>query len=158
MTDPPVQGFSRFIAIDIHKHYLMIGGIDAQQRMVLPPRKVELHRWLQWAAANLHTTDAVVLEATAEYFDEEDPIGQWIRERVVRSDTTAPFVTSTDVYDNWREWAGENGEYGRNVKTLVRELKGRGFRAARTSTARGFTGIKFTAGPGAADYAGSEFL
>lgn len=110
-----------------------------------------------WLAEGLNPP-AVVLEATAEYFDEEDPIGQWIRERVDRSDTTAPFVTSTDVYDNWREWAGENGEYGRNVKTLVRELKGRGFRAARTSTARGFTGIKFTAGPGAADYAGSEFL
>ena len=40
MTDPPFQSWSRFIAIDIHKHYLMIGGIDAQQRIVLPPRKV----------------------------------------------------------------------------------------------------------------------
>jgi transposase len=64
MTDPPVQGFSRFIAIDIHKHYLMIGGIDALQQIVLQPRKVELHRWLDWAHANLHPTDAVVLEAT----------------------------------------------------------------------------------------------
>jgi transposase len=64
MTDPPLQSFSRFIAIDIHKHYLMIGGIDAHKRIVLPPRRVELARWPQWAQANLLPSDAVVLEAT----------------------------------------------------------------------------------------------
>jgi transposase len=64
MTDPPLQSWSRFIAIDIHKHYLMIGGIDAHKRMVLPPRRVELSRWRAWAQANLLPTDAVVIEAT----------------------------------------------------------------------------------------------
>ena len=64
MTDPPLQSWSRFIAIDIHKHSLMIGGIDAHKRIVLPPRRVELHRWRAWAQANLLPTDAVVLEAT----------------------------------------------------------------------------------------------
>jgi len=64
MTDPPIQVWSRYIAIDIHKHYLMIGGIDAHKRIVLQPRKVELHRWADWAKANLHSTDAVVIEAT----------------------------------------------------------------------------------------------
>jgi transposase len=64
MTDPPLQSWSRFIAIDIHKHYLMIGGIDAHKRIVLPPRRVELARWPQWAQANLLPTDAVVIEAT----------------------------------------------------------------------------------------------
>ncbi len=64
MTDPPLQVWSRYIAIDIHKHYLMIGGIDAHKRIVLPPRRVELSRWPQWAQANLLPTDAVVLEAT----------------------------------------------------------------------------------------------
>ena len=64
MTGPPLQSFSRFIAIDIHKQYLMIGGIDAHKRIVLSPRRVELSRWPQWAQANLLPTDAVVLEAT----------------------------------------------------------------------------------------------
>jgi transposase len=64
MTDPPLQVWSRYIAIDIHKHYLMIGGIDAYKRIVLPPRRVELSRWPAWAQANLHATDAVVIEAT----------------------------------------------------------------------------------------------
>jgi len=64
MTDPPLQVWTRSIAIDIHKHYLMIGGIDAHKRIVLQPRKVELHHWSEWAHANLHPTDAVVIEAT----------------------------------------------------------------------------------------------
>jgi transposase len=64
MTDPPLQVWTRYIAIDIHKHYLMIGGIDAHKRVVLQPRRVELHRWSEWAQTNLHPTDAVVIEAT----------------------------------------------------------------------------------------------
>jgi transposase len=64
MTDPPLQAWTRYIAIDIHKHYLMIGGIDAHKRIVLQPRRVELHRWREWAQANLLPTDAVVIEAT----------------------------------------------------------------------------------------------
>src|SRR5215211_6193319 len=64
MTDPPLQAWTRYIAIDIHKHYLMIGGIDAHKRIVLQPRRVELHRWPHWAQANLHPSDAVVIEAT----------------------------------------------------------------------------------------------
>jgi transposase len=64
MTDPPLQSWIRYIAIDIHKHYLMIGGIDALKRIVLTPRRVELHRWPAWAQANLLPTDAVVIEAT----------------------------------------------------------------------------------------------
>ena len=44
MTDPPLQSYLRFIAIDIHKHYLMIGAIDAAKQVVLPPRRVELSR------------------------------------------------------------------------------------------------------------------
>ena len=58
MTDPPLQSWSRFIAIDIHKHYLMIGGIDGHKRVVLPPRRVELSRWPDWAQANLVSSNA----------------------------------------------------------------------------------------------------
>jgi hypothetical protein len=64
MTEVPLQSFLRFIAIDIHKHYLMIGAINAHKQIVLQPRRVELARWPKWAQANLLPTDAVVIEAT----------------------------------------------------------------------------------------------
>lgn len=64
LSDPMATGWKRYIAIDLHKHYLMVGGIDASQRVVLPPRKLDLDRWLAWAQATLTATDAVVIEAT----------------------------------------------------------------------------------------------
>jgi transposase len=63
-TDPTPPSFARYIAIDLHKRYVMVGGIDAQQRVVLQPRKVDLHRWTAWAEAQFTASDAVVLEAT----------------------------------------------------------------------------------------------
>lgn len=105
-----------------------------------------------WLAEGLNPP-ATVLEATAEYFDEEDPIGQWIKDRVEFDPTSSEFISSSDLYDNWREWCGENGEYARSAKGLVRALKDRGgFRQRRTSTARGFVGLRLRGGPG------SEFL
>jgi transposase len=64
LSDPMASGWTRYIAIDLHKHYLMVGGIDGAQRVVLAPRKLDLERWLAWAQANLLPTDAVVIEAT----------------------------------------------------------------------------------------------
>jgi len=64
LSDPTASGWKRHIAIDLHKHYLMVGGIAASQRVVLAPRKLDLDRWLAWAQANLLPTDALVIEAT----------------------------------------------------------------------------------------------
>jgi transposase len=52
------------VAIDLHKHYVMVGAIDSHQHIVLHPRKVDLSRLLDWAKANLLPTDLLVLEAT----------------------------------------------------------------------------------------------
>jgi transposase len=97
MTDPPVQDFTRFIAIDIHKHYLMIGGIDAQQRIVLQPRKVELHRWLEWAQANLHPTDAVVLEATTNAWTIYDQVVKLVGRVVVAHPAKVKLIADARV-------------------------------------------------------------
>lgn len=64
MSDPPVQAPQRFIAIDLHKHYLMVGGIDEHKNVVLPPRKIDLHHFERWTHTHLTPSDAVVLEAT----------------------------------------------------------------------------------------------
>ena len=59
LSAPAPSVWKRYIAIDLHKHYLMVGRIDAHQHVVLPPRKLDLDRWLAWAQANLTTTDAL---------------------------------------------------------------------------------------------------
>lgn len=54
----------RFVALDVHKHYIVAGAVDAQQEVVLHPRRVPLSKLEDWASKHLRPTDEVVLEAT----------------------------------------------------------------------------------------------
>jgi transposase len=54
----------RYVGLDVHKHYVMVGAVNAYQEMVLPPRKVSLAEFEGWAKKHLRSTDEVVLEAT----------------------------------------------------------------------------------------------
>ena len=52
----------RYIAIDIHKHYVLLGGMNAHREWVLRTRKVRRSRFPEWVLKNLRPTDAVVIE------------------------------------------------------------------------------------------------
>ena len=54
----------RYVGLDVHKHYVMVGAVNRVQEMVLPPRKVSLAEFEGWAKKHLRPTDEVVLEAT----------------------------------------------------------------------------------------------
>ena len=97
MTDPPLQSFSRYIAIDIHKHYLMIGGIDAHKRIVLTPRRVELSRWPAWAQANLSRSDAVVLEATTNAWAIYDLVSPLVGRTIVAHPAKVKLIADARV-------------------------------------------------------------
>lgn len=88
-----------------------------------------------------------VIEATNEYFDDEDPVGQWIAARIKLED--GAFATTTALFDSWQEWAGENGEEDRRTaKKLSALLRDReGWRYKRTATARGFEGVAIIPAP-----------
>jgi len=59
----------RYIGIDIHKHYLMIGGQNRHQEWTLRPRKVQVSRFRDWAEKNFQPGDAVVIETTGSAWD-----------------------------------------------------------------------------------------
>jgi transposase len=82
-SHPETIPIERYIAIDLHKHYVMVGGQNAQQEWVLRPRKVQMSRFRDWAAKNLKPGDAVVIEATGNTWDIYDIV--------------APLVTKTLV-------------------------------------------------------------
>lgn len=54
----------RFVALDVHKQYVVVGAVNAGQQIVLSPRRVDLDDFLFWSQQHLRPTDAVVLEAT----------------------------------------------------------------------------------------------
>ena len=55
---------TRYIGLDVHKHYLVALGVDADLNVVLPMRRVELSHLESWMKKNLTRQDEVVLEMT----------------------------------------------------------------------------------------------
>ena len=67
----------RYVGLDVHKHYVMVGAVNTTQEVVLPPRKVSLIEFEGWAKKHLRPTDEVVLEATTNawyFYDLLEPL------------------------------------------------------------------------------------
>ena len=73
----------RYMALDIHKEYVLAGGMNTEQVWVLAPRRISIVKFREWATANLHAGDAVVIETTTNVWDIYDIV--------------APLVTRTLV-------------------------------------------------------------
>ena len=54
-STPETIPIQRYIALDLHKHYIMVGGQNRQQEWVLKPRKVPMPRFRQWATQKSET-------------------------------------------------------------------------------------------------------
>jgi len=71
------ERFERYVALDIHKHYIMVGAVNLRRQWVLKPRKITMSRFRKWVHKNLRQGDAVVLESTSnawDIFDLVDPL------------------------------------------------------------------------------------
>lgn len=79
----------------------------------------------------------VVVDATDEYFDEEDAIGEFIDEECQRHPQAR--VSIADAFQRWHEWANRRGEYIGTSRWLMQQLCNRGFE--RTRMTGGVKGI-----------------
>ena len=82
-SDPKSIPIVRFIAIDLHKYYVTVGGQNAQQDWTLRPRDVRMSRFRDWAHKNLKPGDAVVIEATGNTWDIYDIVAPLVSKAVV---------------------------------------------------------------------------
>jgi hypothetical protein len=85
------------LAVDLHKHYLVIGGVNPRQEVVLPPRRVELEDWLKWAKQNLVPTDTLVVEATTNAWDFYDQTRPLVGRLVVANAGKIALIAKTRV-------------------------------------------------------------
>ncbi len=84
MNSPPeTNPIQRYIGIDIHKYYVMIGGQNRHQEWTLRPRQVQMARFRSWAEKNLKPEDEVVVEATSNVWDIYDIVVPLVRKTVV---------------------------------------------------------------------------
>lgn len=76
-------GSQRYLALDIHKEYVLAGGMNAEQEWVLQPRRVEMGKFREWAKKNLYDADVVVIETTTNVWDIYDIVAPLVTRVVV---------------------------------------------------------------------------
>src|SRR5574342_420704 len=58
------RGHQRYMALDIHREYLLVGAQNEEKEWVLTPRRVGIEKFPEWAKKNIRAGDIVVLETT----------------------------------------------------------------------------------------------
>jgi len=97
MNQPAPPIIERYLAVDLHKAYVMVGGVTARQEVVLPPRRLELDAWPRWAQANLKRTDALVVESTSNAWDFYDQVAPLVGQAVVANPRLVKLIASARV-------------------------------------------------------------
>ncbi len=91
------SSIERHLAVDLHKHYLVVGGVNTRQEVVLPPRRIDLDRWPQWAQAHLCQTDVLVVEATTNTWDFYDQTLPCVGQLLVADPRQVAWIAKTRV-------------------------------------------------------------
>lgn len=87
----------------------------------------------QWLRDGLRPPPAV-LAATEEYFEEEDPFARWAEEETTEAPGTVTPVMV--LFEAWREWCGQTGEYAGTVKRFAHTMTRHGWVRAHDADTR----------------------
>jgi transposase len=88
---------TRFLAMDLHKHYAVIGGVNAQQQVILTPRRVEMDELNTWVHKHLLPSDEIVLEATTNAWTTYDLIVSLVKHCVVANPLQVRWIAEARV-------------------------------------------------------------
>jgi len=101
--DGNTRASRRYVALDIHKHYCVIAGVDREGRVVLQAVRVEHADLEGWLRKNLLSTDHVVLESTTNAWHVYDLLSPLVEHVVVanpiRVKQIAQARVKTDIRD-----------------------------------------------------------
>lgn len=89
---------TRFVGIDLHKHFAVVAAVDAQQQLVLKPTgRIRLDDWPAWAATHLGPHDAVVVEATGNAWWCYDIVAPLVGRAVVANPLQVKWIAAAAV-------------------------------------------------------------
>lgn len=66
------RGYERYMALDIHREYLLVGAWNEEKEWVLTPRRVSMEKFPEWTKKNIRRGDIVVLETTTNVWTTYD--------------------------------------------------------------------------------------
>jgi putative DNA primase/helicase len=93
---------------------------------------------LEWQKIGLAPPKAVI-DATDEYLQDQDSLGQWIDERCAIDKIYA--AASSQLYASWKSWSEAAGERPGSQKRFSQALSERGFEKRHDRTGETFYGI-----------------
>ncbi len=88
---------TRYLGIDLHKDYLVIGGVTAEQDVVLQPRRFTFEAWAAWSKAHLCKSDVLVVEATSNTWTFYDGCVELVARVEVANANKVTWIAGTDV-------------------------------------------------------------
>jgi transposase len=77
------RGYKRYLAFDIHREYILVGGQDENQAWTLTPRRVSIEKFPDWVKKNLREGDIVVLETTTNVWETYDIVAPLVSRALV---------------------------------------------------------------------------
>jgi transposase len=94
---------TRFVALDVHRQYLVVGAVDIQQHVVLTPRRFGFAAFAEWAKIHFTHADAVVLEATSNAWLLYDQLQPLVAEVVVAHPQAVKLIAAARVKTDSRD-------------------------------------------------------
>jgi len=93
----------RYLALDIHKHYSVVAGVNFEGQVVLEPVRIEHADLEGWLAKNIRPTDYVVIESTTNawhIYDLLEPLaGKVLVANPIKVKQIAQARVKTDIRD-----------------------------------------------------------
>ena len=103
--DRNTRGTRRYIGLDIHKKYCVIGGVDREGRVVLPAVRVEHADLEGWLKQELQPSDHVVFESTTNAWHVYDLLEPLVERVIVANPAKVKQIANarvkTDVRDTF---------------------------------------------------------
>ena len=91
------RGYKRYLAMDIHREYILVGGQDEDQEWVLHPRRVSVEHFPSWAEKNLMEGDIVILETTTNIWETYDIAVSFVSRVLVANAAAAGEIVGARV-------------------------------------------------------------
>lgn len=88
---------TRYIGMDIHKRYAVIGGVNRDQVVVYKPQKVSYDGWRRWISKHLRPTDEVVIEVTGNSWQMVDELKPRVKRVVVAHARNVKLIAAARV-------------------------------------------------------------
>jgi transposase len=101
--DGNTRGSRRYIALDLHKKYCVIGGVDRDGRVVLQAARVEHADLEGWLKKNLHSTDHVAIESTTNAWHVYDLLKPLVERVVVANPIKVKQIAQARVKTDIRD-------------------------------------------------------